>query len=109
MSTTTCSTPFEPCGKCAGVALAAAWESNSEPVTASPEAPISWRSVRLVSMGASVRAGHKHQTGGARRRGDTRVTETLFQASSTYPAGVGSGNQRMPSVDRYTVSLSQTR
>jgi len=32
MSTTTCSTPFEPCGNCAGEALAAVWDRNSEPV-----------------------------------------------------------------------------
>ena len=52
MSTTTCSMPFEPCGKRAVAALAAVWDKNSAPVKATPvEAPISWRKVRRVSIG----------------------------------------------------------
>src|SRR6516225_3934836 len=63
MSTTTCSTPFEPCGESAGAALAAVWDRNSVPVMAAPvEAPMSWRKVRRVSMKASMRlAANAHK------------------------------------------------
>lgn len=57
ISTTTCSMPFEPCGDSAGVALAAVWDKNSDPVRTTPvEAPMSWRKVRRVSITVSMRS-----------------------------------------------------
>src|SRR5262249_13384049 len=57
MSTTTCSTPFEPSGVSVGAALATACDRNSDPVRATPvDAPMSWRNVRRVSMKASMGA-----------------------------------------------------
>ena len=51
ISTTTCSMPFEPCGRLVAEALAAAWDRSSVPVIAMPaEAPMSLRKFRRVSM-----------------------------------------------------------
>src|SRR4249920_3920127 len=64
ISTTTCSTPSEPCGASAGAALAAVWDKNSEPVIATPvvDAAINCKKTRRVSMQLSMNSnGHDRQ------------------------------------------------